>query len=126
MTNDLPTPPLPDKTPMILLMFENSFGLLLTIRSPQPSSVRKGEFKWIYPSQEGANYVFNSFSSYELSVMKKYAMPLLEEIDTESEYFPVAERLIRMLKFFDDLSDKWVPCNSIIREFIGGSCYQDE
>ena len=89
-------------------------------------SVRKGEFRWIYPSQEGANYVFNSFSSYELSVMKKYAMPLLEEIDTESEYFPVAERLIRMLKFFDDLSDKWVPCNSIIREFIGGSCYQDE
>ena len=89
-------------------------------------SVRKGEFKWIYPSQEGANYVFNSFSSYELCVMKKYAMPLLEEIDTESEYFPVAERLIRMLKFFDDLSDKWVPCNSIIREFIGGSCYQDE
>ena len=89
-------------------------------------SVRKGEFKWIYPSQEGANYVFNSFSSYELSVMKKYAMPLLEEIDTESEYFPVAERLIRMLKFFDDLSDQWVPCNSIIREFIGGSCYQDD
>ena len=80
----------------------------------------------IYPSQEGANYVFNSFSSYELSVMKKYAMPLLEEIDTESEYFPVAERLIRMLKFFDDLSDQWVPCNSIIREFIGGSCYQDD
>ena len=89
-------------------------------------SVRKGEFRWIYPSQEGANYVFNSFSSYELSVMKKYAMPLLEEIDTESEYFPVAERLIRMLKFFDDLSDRWVPCNSIIREFIGGSCYQDD
>ena len=89
-------------------------------------SVRKGEFKWIYPSQEGANYVFNSFSAYELSVMKKYAMPLLEEIETESEHFPVAERLIRMLKFFDDLPDQWVPCNSIIREFIGGSCYQDD
>ena len=88
-------------------------------------SVRKGEFKWIYPSQEGANYVFNSFSSYELSVMKKYAMPLLEAIDTESEHYPVAERLIRMLKFFDDLPDQWIPCNSIIREFIGGSCYQD-
>ena len=89
-------------------------------------SVRKGEFKWIYPSQEGANYVFNSFSAYELSVMKKYAMPLLQEIDVESEHFPVAERLIRMLKFFDDLPDQWVPCNSIIREFIGGSCYQDD
>ena len=89
------------------------------------ASVRKGEFKWIYDTQEGANFVFNSFSSYELSVMKKYAMPLLEAIDTENEYFPVAERLIRMLKFFDDIPDKWVPCNSIIREFIGGSCYED-
>ncbi|MCR5184991.1 MAG: nucleoside kinase [Bacilli bacterium] len=89
------------------------------------ASVRKGEFKWIYKTQEGANYVFNSFSSFELSVMKKYAMPLLEAIDTENEYFPVAERLIRMLKFFDEIPDKWVPCNSIIREFIGGSCYED-
>ena len=103
--------------------FRNSSAISTIAMWP---SVRKGEFKWIYDTQEGANYVFNSFSAYELSVMKKYAMPLLEEIDTESEYFPVAERLIRMLKFFDDLSDQWVPCNSIIREFIGGSCYQDD
>ena len=89
------------------------------------ASVRRGEFKSIYDTQEGANYVYNSFSSFELSVEKKYAMPLLENIDTESEWFPMAERLIRMLKFFDDLPDEWVPCNSIIREFIGGSCYED-
>ena len=89
-------------------------------------SVRKGEFKWIYNTQEGANYVFNSFSAYELSAMKKYAMPLLEEIDSENEHFPVVERLVRMLKFFDDIPDTWIPCNSIIREFIGGSCYQDD
>ena len=103
--------------------FRNSSALSTIAMWP---SVRKGEFKWIYPSQEGANYVFNSFSAYELSVMKKYAMPLLENVDSESEYFPVVERLVRMLKFFDDLPDKWVPCNSIIREFIGGSCYQDD
>ena len=102
--------------------FRNSSALSTLEMWP---SVRKGEFKWIYDTQEGANYVFNSFSAYELSVMKKYAMPLLEEIDPESEHFPVVERLIRMLKFFDDLPDKWVPCNSIIREFIGGSCYAD-
>jgi len=89
------------------------------------ASVRKGEFKWIYGTQEGANYVYNSFSSYELSAMKKYAMPLLEKIDVDSPYFPVAERLIRMLKFFNYIPDEWVPCNSIIREFIGGSCYAD-
>ena len=45
--------------------------------------------------------------------------------DQENEYFPVAERLIRMLKFFKDMSDEWIPCNSILREFIGGSCYED-
>jgi len=88
--------------------------------------VRKGEFRWIYGNQEGANYVFNSFSPYELCVMRKYALPLLETIPPESEHFPVAERLIRMLKFFKDIPDTWVPCNSIVREFIGGSCYQEE
>ncbi len=89
------------------------------------ASVRAGEFKWIYKTQEGANYVFNSFLPEELSVMKKYAMPLLQKIEVENPYFPVAERLIRMLKFFDDMPDEWVPCNSILREFIGGSCYAD-
>ncbi len=89
------------------------------------SSVRNGEFKWIYKTQEGANYVFNSLLSYELCAMKKYAMPLLKKIDSDSQYFPVAERLIRMLKFFDDMPDEWVPCNSLLREFIGGSCYAD-
>ena len=52
-------------------------------------------------------------------------MPLLKNIADENPFFPVAERLIRMLKFFDDLDDTWVPCNSILREFIGGSCYAD-
>lgn len=89
------------------------------------ASVRRGEFKWIYDTQEGANYVYNSMLSYELCVMKKYAMPLLEAIDRSNEYFPMAERLIRMLKYFDDMPDEWVPCNSLMREFIGGSCYAD-
>ncbi len=88
-------------------------------------SVRRGEFKWIYDTQEGANYVFNSLLPYELCVMKKYAMPLLQAIEKDSQYFPVAERLIRMLKYFDDMPDTWIPCNSLVREFIGGSCYAD-
>lgn len=87
-------------------------------------SVRRGEFKWIYGTQEGADYVYNSMLSYELCVMKKYAMPLLSAVDQESPFFPVAERLIRMFKYFDDMPDEWVPCNSLMREFIGGSCYE--
>ena len=87
-------------------------------------SVRRGEFKWIYDTQEGADYVYNSMLSYELCVMKKYALPLLQNVEVESEYFPVAERLIRMLKYFQDMPDEWVPCNSLMKEFIGGSCYE--
>ncbi len=88
-------------------------------------NVRAGEFKWIYSTQEGSDYVYNSFLPYELPVMKKYAMPLLCAIDKESQYYPDAQRLLRMLKFFIDMSDEWVPSNSLMREFIGGSCYAD-
>ena len=88
-------------------------------------SVRAGEFKWIYDHQEGSDYVFNSLLSYELPVMKKYAMPLLNKIDKESMYFPAAARLMAMLKYFISMDDKWVPSNSLMREFIGGSCYAD-
>jgi len=88
-------------------------------------SVRRGEFTWIYDTQENANYVYNSFLSYELSVMKRYAMPLLTSIEKDSPHYPTAERLIRMLKYFLDMDDKWVPSNSLLREFIGGSCYSD-
>ena len=87
-------------------------------------NVRLGEFKWIYDTQENANYVYNSFLQYELSVLKKYALPLLNTIKRDHEYFPMAERLIRLLKHFIDMDDSVVPNNSLIREFIGGSVYE--
>lgn len=87
-------------------------------------SVREGEFKWIYRFQESANYVFNSALVYELCVMKKYALPLLKEIGFNNTYYPIVERLIRMLKFFIDMPDDHIPCNSLIREFIGGSSFE--
>lgn len=88
-------------------------------------SVRAGEFKWIYDTQEEADYVYNSLLSYELAVMKKHALPLLMDFDYQSEFFPLAERLIRMLKYFLDMDEEWVPSNSLLREFIGGSCFHD-
>ncbi|MFP4286908.1 MAG: nucleoside kinase [Candidatus Izemoplasmataceae bacterium] len=87
-------------------------------------SVRNGEFKWIYPHQEGADYIFNSGLAYELNVMKKYALDTLMEIPRESEYFITANRLIKFLKYFTDIDDYVVPCNSLLREFIGGSCFE--
>lgn len=89
------------------------------------NSVRRGEFNWIYPNQEGANYIFNSELTYELCVMKKYALPALQAINNDHPYFIMANRLIKFLKHFKDIDDKFVPCNSLLREFIGGSCFYD-
>ena len=89
------------------------------------SSVRKGEFKWIYDTQENADFVFNSLLPYELCVVRKYALPLLKAIDKNGPYYTTANRLIKFLKLFIDMDDKWIPCNSILREFVGSSCFQD-
>lgn len=86
-------------------------------------SVRRGEFKWIYPYQENADFIFNSELTYELCVLKKYALPALLNIKPDSEYFINANRLIKFLKYYDDIKDDYVPANSILREFIGGSSY---
>ena len=87
------------------------------------SSVRRGEFKWIYPHQANADFVYNSELTYELCVLKKHALPLLENVPSDSPYYIQANRLIKFLKYFNDISDKWIPCNSIVREFIGGSIF---
>lgn len=87
-------------------------------------SVRRGEFKWIYKNQEGADYVFNSLLPYELCVMKKHALPILTKIPNDSPYYIKANRLIKFLKYFVDIDDEVVPNNSIMREFIGGSCFE--
>ena len=88
-------------------------------------SVRRGEFKWIYPFQEGCNYVFNSALTYELCVLKKYALPALQEVKNDSPHYITANRLIKFLKYFKEMDEKWVPCNSLLREFIGGSCFSE-
>ena len=88
-------------------------------------SVRRGEFKWIYPFQEDADYIFNTELSYELCVMKKYAMAALSTLTKDDEYYIQANRLIKFLKYIKDIDDKYVPCNSLLREFIGGSCFYE-
>ena len=89
------------------------------------ASVRKGEYKWIYPCQADVDYTFNSELAYELGVMKKYLVPLLEQIDYEDEYYIDANRLLKYIKYFVDIDEKYVPCNSLLREFIGGSVFED-
>ncbi len=86
-------------------------------------SVNRGEQKNIFPYQEEADCMFNSSIVYELAALKKYALPLLEEITNDNPEYSEARRLISMLQYFDEVDSEWIPNNSLLREFIGGSIY---
>ena len=86
-------------------------------------SVRRGEEKNIFPFQEGADVMFNSALIYELAVLKIYAEPLLFAIDKDCPEYLEAKRLLKFLDYFLPMSPDGIGQNSIIREFIGGSCF---
>ena len=85
-------------------------------------SVRRGEEENIFPFQEEADAMFNSALVYELAVLKQYAQPLLFAIPRDSEEWLEAKRLLKFLDYFNGVSSEDIPKNSILREFIGGSC----
>lgn len=85
-------------------------------------SVRRGEDKNIFPFQESADVMFNSALVYELAVLKLYAEPLLFGIPRDSVEYDEAKRLLKFLDYFLGMDSEMIPKNSIIREFIGGSC----
>ena len=88
-------------------------------------SVNRGENNNIYKFQEEADTMFNSSLIYELSVLKKYAVPMLQKIDNKSELYSEAKRIISMLSYFEDIPDDNVPSHSLLREFIGGSIFNN-
>lgn len=86
-------------------------------------SVRRGEEKNIFPFQEHADVMFNSALIYELAVLKMYAEPLLFAISTDSPQHMQAKRLLKFLDYFLQVPGEEIGNNSILREFIGGSCF---
>jgi uridine kinase len=87
-------------------------------------SVRRGEEANIFPYQEDADVIFNSALVYELAVLKQYAEPLLFGVPRDSEEYIEAKRLLKFLDYFLGVSSEDIPKNSILREFIGGSCFK--
>ncbi len=88
------------------------------------AKVRKGEEKNIFPFQEEADVMFNSALTYEQAVLKKFAMPLLKSIPPTHPSHAKAYELLEFLSYFHEIPAELVPKNSIIREFIGGSCFR--
>ena len=85
-------------------------------------SVRRGEEKNIFPFQEKADEIFNSALIYEMAVLKLYAQPQLLAIDRDCPEYVEAKRLLKLLDYFLPMSPEDICNNSILREFIGGSC----
>lgn len=86
-------------------------------------SVRRGEEQNIFPFQEEADVMFNSALIYELSVIKPYVEPLLFAIPRDSAEYQEAKRLLKFLDYFLGVGSEKIPNNSILREFVGGSCF---
>lgn len=86
-------------------------------------SVRRGEELNIFPHQEEADVMFNSALIYELSVIKPYVEPLLFAIPRDAKEYQEAKRLLKFLDYFLGVSSENIPNNSILREFVGGSCF---
>lgn len=87
--------------------------------------VGRGEHRHIFPFQESADVMFNSTLIYELAVLKPLAQELLEDITPADPQYSEARRMLRFLDHFYAVDD-WsvIPCNSILQEFIGGSCFE--
>lgn len=86
--------------------------------------VRQGEEKYIFPYQEEADVMFNSAMIYELSALRRYAVPMLEAVTPDVPEYTKARRLLDFCQYFLDLPDEEdVPNNSILREFIGKSVF---
>jgi uridine kinase len=86
-------------------------------------SVRRGEEEYIFPFQEEADIMFNSAAIYELAVLKQYVEPVLFGIDRNCPEYIEAKRLLKFLDYFIGVSADDIPKNSLVREFIGGSCF---
>lgn len=88
------------------------------------SSIQKGEMENIFPFQNDVDSVINSSLMYELGVLKTYAEPLLYSVESIDKEYPEAIRLINFLRNFLPIPSDDIPNDSVLREFIGGSCFK--
>ena len=87
-------------------------------------SVRKGEDKWIFPYQENADAMFNSALLFELAILRRHLIPILEHVKESSPAYSEAYRLRKFLQYFESIPDDDLPPTSLLREFLGGSSFE--
>lgn len=89
-------------------------------------NILEGEEKYVFPYQDTADVIINSALIYELGVLKTYAEPLLFSVHEDDEVYPEALRLINFLRNFLPIPSDDISKESVLREFIGGSCFHEK
>ena len=87
------------------------------------ANVRRGEKLYISPFKNRADIIFDSSLPYEVSVMRNYALPMLQAVPEENERHNELLELIHAFQFFEPIDPSLVARDSLIREFIGGGSY---
>jgi len=87
-------------------------------------NIREGEEKFIFPHQDDADAIINSALLYELGILKTYAEPLLFSVAEDDPNYAEALRLVNFLRNFLPIPSDYIPKDSVLREFIGGSCFK--
>lgn len=88
-------------------------------------NVRKVEEEILIPYSKEADEILNTSLMYELAVLKTYAEPLLFSVNEDDPNYYEAIRLINLFRIILGMPSEEVPNDSLIREFIGGSCFKD-
>ena len=87
------------------------------------ANVRRGEKLYISPYKENAHLMFDSSLAFEFAVLKPIVVPLLEAVP--SGKYEVVDDMLRGFEKIEALEEKYVAPESLAREFIGGSTYDN-
>lgn len=87
------------------------------------ANVRRGEKLYISPFKNKADILLDSSLPYEVSVMKHYAMPLLQAVPEENVRRAEMLDLVNAFEWFEGVNPELVAPDSLLREFIGGGSY---
>ena len=87
------------------------------------ANVRRGEKLYISPYKSRADIIFDSSFPYEVSVMKNYALPLLQAVPEENVRRAELLELIEAFQYFEPIDSELVARDALLREFIGGGSY---
>ena len=99
------------------------YGVVDTLKSWD--KVRNGETKYVFPYTNEANVILNTAYIYEIGVLRVYVEPLLYSVPIDSKYYNEARRLINELQMFFPIPSEYITDTNVLREFIGGSYFEE-